>query len=65
MYFDGIIDEIRIYNRALQQDEITTIAENSITIEAGETAYMTHTCYRRCNYNIILGGSARKASLEC
>ncbi len=64
-YFSGIIDEVRVYKRALDPDEITTLAENSITVEEGETAYMTHTCTGRCNYNIILGGSARETSLEC
>lgn len=64
-YFNGKIDEIRIYNRAFSEDEIKALAENSVTLEAGETAYMTHTCDGRCRYSIILGASAREASLEC
>lgn len=65
LYFNGIIDEVRIYNRALEEDEIKALAENSVTVEAGETAYMTYTCEGRCSYSLVLGGSAREASLEC
>jgi len=64
-YFNGLIDEVRIYDRALSPSKIEDLAENSVTVEAGETAYMTHTCKGRCSYKLVLGGSARKASLEC
>ncbi|MCH7559250.1 MAG: LamG domain-containing protein [Planctomycetes bacterium] len=64
-FFNGIIDEVRVYNRALSPDEVEALADNSVTIEAGETAYMTHTCDGVCWYSIILDASAREASLEC
>ncbi len=63
--FNGTIDDVRIYNRALEEDEIKTLAENSVPVRPGETAYMTHTCSGLCTYRLILGGMAKEAMLEC
>ncbi|RLI83846.1 hypothetical protein DRP04_00005, partial [Archaeoglobales archaeon] len=38
-YFDGIIDEVRIYNRALSDEEIKVIYENNTFIRDGLVAY--------------------------
>jgi len=63
-YFPGIMDDIRLYTRALSEDEIRALAGNA-RIEPGGTSTLTNTCSGRCSYNILLGGRSRTASVDC
>ena len=64
--FDGIIDEVRIYNRTLSSGEIAALATTSVTINPEEVVTMTHTCASLdCHYVISLGGYTREVTVRC
>ncbi len=63
--FNGTLDEIRIYNRALSPDEVKALAENSVLVQPGGTVTLTHTCGGRCDYRVLLGGMSRTVSVQC
>jgi len=64
-FFNGSIDDFRIYNRALSGEEIKALAENAIILHPGETASMTHTCSGTCNYRLVFGGTSRTTYVIC
>jgi len=64
-YFNGTIDEVRVYSRALSGSEIRALAEYSYPLPPGETATLTHTCNGRCDYRILLGGVTKAVAVQC
>ena len=63
--FIGTLDDVRIYNRVLGDDEIRALADNAILVQPGDTATMTQACGGRCDYRIMLGGRTLTAIVEC
>lgn len=63
---NGLIDEARIWNRALSADEVKALYSNSVAVQPGGMASFTHTCGSgRCTYNIISGGRTQQAYAQC
>jgi hypothetical protein len=67
LYFNGTIDEVRIYNRALYPEEILALATNSVNVQPGQAASFTHYCGpgNFCRYNVVSGGSVKEAMVTC
>jgi flagellin-like protein len=64
--FNGIIDEVRVWNRALSAAEISELASNSVDVQPGGIATFTHTCLQPvCQYSIVYGGSLKLAYVNC
>ncbi len=64
-HFNGTIDEVRIYSRALSPEEIGALANNTVTLQPGDSTTITHTCDGRCSYKLILGTSSAEAIINC
>jgi len=66
-YFNGTIDEVRVYNRILEEAEIKALATKTVPISPGKTATFTHDCNigKRCDYRLIMGGSSKSAIVQC
>ena len=60
----GKMDDFRLYNRALSADEIRALAGVAQVVPGG-TATLTSVCKGRCSYNVIIGGRARQATVDC
>jgi len=63
--FNGTIDEVRVYNRSLSNDEIEALMNDNEILISGEIMTMTRPCSDRCNYRIIYGGVSRSAIVQC
>jgi flagellin-like protein len=64
--FDGMIDEVRLYNRILTPDEIDELASAEIRLEPTEMATMTHTCSSgTCNYALTAGSTSAQVRIIC
>ena len=63
--FNGTIDEVRIYNRSLNIDEIQALMNYKDALGPGETMTMSHTCAGSCSYKLVLSGRSRPVSVIC
>jgi flagellin-like protein len=65
-FFNGTVDEVRIYNRPLTYEEVIFLFNNTMTLTPQETGVMTHICSStKCNYALLAGSGSRKVDVFC
>jgi hypothetical protein len=68
-YFNGIIDDVKIYSRALNDEEIKKLAGVAPAVDVAPSGIVTmiNQCGlgNRCEYNIVLGGYMKTARVMC
>ena len=64
-YFNGTIDEVMVFNRALGTGEISALSENSVSLAPAEKVFITHPCSGRCDYRLVMGRSITPATVTC
>jgi hyaluronate lyase len=65
-YFNGTIDEVRIFDRALSPEEVATLGTNQVNIMPDGIATFMHTCLQPvCQYSIVTGGYVKPAYVSC
>jgi len=64
---NGIIDEVKIFDRVLDDTEIKALATNSVAIPPGDTVTFAHDCNigNRCNYRLFIGSMSKTATVVC
>jgi len=65
--FNGTMDEVKVYNRALDDAEVKALAGNSVAVPPGRTTTLTHICNvgNRCDYRLIFGSMSKTATVVC
>ncbi|UCD02969.1 MAG: LamG domain-containing protein, partial [Candidatus Aenigmatarchaeota archaeon] len=63
--FNGSIDHVQVYNKALSEDEIKALAGKAVIIQPQKTATITHSCNGLCKYRLILTGLSRTVNVMC